>query len=98
MSAHHDPQALEIKYLSELAEFNQAHVLEIGCGDGRLTWQFAPRAESVVATDPDPQRLALAQRNWPPDLRSSLSFAQARAEASPFPAESFDLVLMTWSF
>jgi len=96
--AQYDPDKIEIKYLYEVAELEQAHVLEIGCGDGRLTWCYATSARRVSASDPASKRLAVARRECPLVLASSLTFVQARAEALPFPPETFDLAMMTWSF
>jgi ubiquinone/menaquinone biosynthesis C-methylase UbiE len=92
-----DPEETETKYLHTLADLSNARVIEIGCGDGRLTWRYAASAGRVVGTDPDPSRLTSARRDCPPVLYASLSFAQARAEALPFPPATFDLALLAWS-
>ena len=97
MPAQYDPDDLEIKYLRDIAELSNAQVLEIGCGDGRLTWRYAATAGRVIATDPDPKRLAIAAQNCPPALQPYLSLVQTRVEALPFPPETFDLALLAWS-
>ena len=98
MPSQHDPEAREVKYLHQLAGLAGKHVLEIGCGDGRLTWQYAASAGRVTATDPDPSRLDTARRNCPSPLRSRVALAAARIQSLPFPAHTFDLALMSWSF
>jgi predicted RNA methylase len=37
-----------------------ARVLEVGCGDGRLTRRYADRASRVLAIDSDPEHVATA--------------------------------------
>ena len=32
-----DPEGIEIKEIHELVDYSDADVLEVGCGDGRLT-------------------------------------------------------------
>ena len=93
-----DPDGLERAYLHRLVALNDAHVLEIGCGDGRLTWDYAGTARYVMAIDPQPGRLATGLLQCPPALRGALSFSQAGVEALPFRNERFDITLMAWSF
>ena len=93
-----DPDGLERAYLHNLAALSGAYVLEIGSGDGRLTWDYAGAARYVMAIDPDPGRVATARYQCPPVLRGSLSFSRAKVEALPFRNECFDIVLMAWSF
>jgi ubiquinone/menaquinone biosynthesis C-methylase UbiE len=97
MPVERDPEALEPKYLHNFADFANAHVLEIGCGDGRLTWRYASSARYVIATDPDPVRLAAAQNDRPPELSHSPAFAQVEAQHLPFSDETFDLTIFAWS-
>lgn len=47
-----DPDEAESRCIHELVDFTGKDVLEIGCGDGRLTWRYADRAVRVLTLDP----------------------------------------------
>jgi len=104
MSVQLDPQGREIRALLQVAgEFDGKHVLEIGCGDGRLTWRYAQRAASVVGIDPNADKIARAISMTPEDyigrldLRVSDLEAFALAWLKEQPGVLFDLVLLSWS-
>lgn len=84
-------------YLHRFADLADAHVLEIGCGEGRLAWRYADAANQVTAIDPDFGRLTTAQRDCPPTLKSRITLTQTTAEALPFSDARFDTVLLAWS-
>ncbi len=52
-----DPEGAHLAALCRLADFRDQRVLELGCGDGRLTLGIAPVAASVLAFDPDAEVL-----------------------------------------
>ena len=52
MTIRSDPENNEIRALGDLVDFSGKHVLEIGCGDGRLTWRYAEAAAHVTAIEP----------------------------------------------
>ncbi len=97
MTIQRDPEETEIKHLHDFADFPGARVLEIGCGEGRLTWRYAGAAGRVVGIDPDPARIGVAPQDCPSALRSRVTFALAQAEALPFPRETFDRAVLAWS-
>jgi cyclopropane fatty-acyl-phospholipid synthase-like methyltransferase len=49
MTVLRDPEQAETRAIHELVEFAGMDVLEVGCGDGRLTWRYAERTRSVLA-------------------------------------------------
>ena len=72
-------------------------ILEIGCGDGRLTWRYAPGADYYIGIDLKTAELGQAQRDRPVTLSTQVDFAAAEAGALPFVDQSFDLSLFSWS-
>jgi ubiquinone/menaquinone biosynthesis C-methylase UbiE len=92
-----DPEGVEPRTLRALAPVDGLHVLEVGCGDGRLTFRFAGAAASVLAVDPDAERIAEARRSLPAELERRVSFAVAGATEVNAPRRRFDLALFSWS-
>jgi ubiquinone/menaquinone biosynthesis C-methylase UbiE len=92
-----DPEEVEVKHLDHVGQLANRRVIEIGCGDGRMTWRYAALPRSIVGIDPDAARLAAAIDARPADLGSKVNFAQAEAEALPFRAESFEMAILAWS-
>lgn len=98
MTLQKDPEGNERKYLHAFAEFSNKRVLEIGCGEGRLTRQYAPASSLTVGLDPDPDALRVALIDSPRDLKRKVHFARAQSEHIPFAKETFDLAVLAWSF
>jgi ubiquinone/menaquinone biosynthesis C-methylase UbiE len=92
-----DPEDTETQALHDFADFSGKRVLEIGCGDGRLTWRYADRAASVVAIDPKAEEIESAVEDCPDNLRDKIEFRVARLEELEIPTEKFDLALLSWS-
>ena len=97
MSLQKDPDRNEIKYLRKFVDFNDKHVLEIGCGEGRLTWQYAKHARSVTAVDLDHDSLRVAKVDRPSDWENTVYLACAGSEHLPFVNEKFDIAILAWS-
>lgn len=94
-----DPENNESGALFDLVDFAGRRVLEIGCGDGRLTWRYADRAAQVTAIDPSAEAIGRAREDMPEELRGRVEFRNVAFEA--FAAASgpsrFDLVMLSWS-
>jgi ubiquinone/menaquinone biosynthesis C-methylase UbiE len=98
MTLQKDPERNESRYLHRFAELTDKRVLEIGCGEGRLTWQYAKSTKSTVAIDLDADGLRVALYDRPADLAQRIQFARAQSENLPFSKETFDLAVFAWSF
>jgi len=94
-----DPEGNETIALFDLVDLGGKHVLEIGSGDGRLTWRFAGRAAHVVAVEPFAQSVARAKQNLPQELKGRVEFHQVGFDDFAAAAEpgTFDAVILSWS-
>lgn len=97
MSFQKDPEQSETKFLRRMVDFTGKHALEIGSGEGRLTWRYAGSARRVTGIDPDRDSQRVAYYDMPTDLRKTTAFACASALHLPFPHETFDIALLAWS-
>jgi len=99
MMSRIDPENNEPRALFEFADFSNKHVLEIGCGDGRLTWRYADKAEHVTAIEPSDKQIALARENLPEHLRGRVEFHVVTLEdfATKSKSSVFDLVILSYS-
>jgi ubiquinone/menaquinone biosynthesis C-methylase UbiE len=98
MTVQIDPERTEIKHLKRLVDFTGKHVLEVGCGDGRLTWRYAGSAGLVTGIDLHPDDLRIAVVDRPSDLEDKVFFARTDSVNLPFVKESFDIAVFAWSF
>jgi hypothetical protein len=72
-----DPEGVHLAALRRLGDFRARRVLEMGCGDGRLTAGIAEDVDHVLAFDPDAERVAEAERTLPTELVDRVSFQVA---------------------
>ena len=92
-----DPEGVETRVLHDMVEFAGKDVVEVGCGDGRLTLRFAGMASSVLAFDPDESAIATAREQTPPDLRSRVTFRVADMASIGLEAGAYDVGVLSWS-
>ena len=93
-----DPERNETKSLFDLCpDWAGKTVLEIGSGDGRLTWRYAEKAARVVALEPGEEAHALALKNRPREMGHvelrNIGFDTFAHQNK----ERFDLALLSWS-
>ena len=86
MTVRVDPEQNETRALFGFVDLDGRRVLEIGSGDGRLTWRYADRAAHVTAVEPFAPAVARAGQNVPPDL--SRRVVLRRAAFEEFAAEN----------
>jgi magnesium-protoporphyrin O-methyltransferase len=99
MAIRIDPENNETHALFDLTDFTGQCVLEIGCGDGRLTWRYAARAAHVTAIDAFSPGIERARDNLPAELRDRVEFHNMAFEAFTAASElsAFDSVILSWS-
>lgn len=90
-----DPEEREIRALVELLpNLHRANVIEVGCGDGRLTRRYAHRAASVLAFDPDESAIAALRSDLP---RGHIDVRTDTVDGVDIPEGSADVVLLSWA-
>jgi 2-polyprenyl-3-methyl-5-hydroxy-6-metoxy-1,4-benzoquinol methylase len=72
-------------------------VLELGCGDGRLTVPVAADAAQVLAFDPDRAAVERARHSLPTNLAERVEYRVASGTEIEVERGSFDLALFSWS-
>jgi 2-polyprenyl-3-methyl-5-hydroxy-6-metoxy-1,4-benzoquinol methylase len=99
MAIRSDPENNEIRALFDLADFTKKHILEIGCGDGRLTWRYADVVAHVTAIDPFEKGIQRAKEDEPDTLRDRVEFHHTPFEDFATATESavFDIVILSWA-
>jgi ubiquinone/menaquinone biosynthesis C-methylase UbiE len=88
-----DPAGVMPRAIATSADLSDARILEVGAGDGRLTFEYAAHARSVTGIDTKEPDVQAASQRAP----AGVQFLCASARALPFSAERFDIVLLASS-
>jgi SAM-dependent methyltransferase len=99
MTVTMDPEENETRALFSFVDLNGRRVLEIGCGEGRLTWRYADRAAQVTAIEPFAPALARARENLPQGLESRVTLHPIAFDefAAATASSTFDVAIFSWS-
>jgi len=92
-----DPAGVMPRAIRGAADFRGACVLEIGAGDGRLTFQYAAEPKSIVGIDTKEPEIRAAGQRAGSDRQADVHFLCASATALPFSGEQFGVVLLASS-
>ena len=87
---------IELRIIERFVSLSGREIIEIGCGDGRLTFQYASRARRVVALDANAAEIERARAEADRIGARNIRFL-ARAAEGPLPGAPFDVALFTWS-
>ena len=98
-----DPEETETAILLDFTgDLAGRRVLEIGSGNGRLTWRFAHLAEYVAGIEPETEKFNRAVTDLPSNLKNKVTFHNLGFEdfaaswrMQPEPVR-FDLAILSW--
>jgi len=85
------------EYSEKKTSLSEKNVLEVGSGNGRITFMLASSFHKWYALDPSVEMLNMAKKIKPKDI-SNVEFYEEMAEDLPFADNSIDIVLYTYSF
>ena len=97
MSRVVDPEGAHLDALRRLVDFRGQRVIELGCGDGRLTIPVAREAARVLAFDPDAEAVERARHALPAELAERVEYRVASGTDIQVERGSLDLALFSWS-
>ena len=97
MSRVVDPEGAHLAALRRLVDFGGQRVIELGCGDGRLTVPVAREAARELAFDPDAEAVERARYALPAELAERVEYRVASGTEIQVEWGSLDLALFSWS-
>ena len=97
MATEIDPARLMPHAILQAADLRDRRILEVGAGDGRLTFQYASQAGSVIGIDTTAPDIRSAVATSGLAIRGQVQFLCASGTALPFSAEQFEIVLLASS-
>ena len=97
MATEVDPARVMAHAVLEAADLRDARILEVGAGDGRLTFQYASQPRSVIGIDTAELEIRSAVATARTENHQRVQFLCASATALPFLAEQFEIVLLASS-
>jgi len=104
MTVQLDPEQVEINLLKDyMGSLVDKRILEIGCGNGRLTWTYAGQAFQVVGIDPKAEAITDAIENLPKSMQGKVDFEACTLEEyanqhyEAMRHKKFDLAFLSWS-
>ena len=92
-----DPEGRETRALARVTRWRGASVLDVGCGDGRLSLRLARLGAKVVGIDPAASDIRSARQKLPRRYWNRIEYHVGTGTRLKQPTASFDVVLFSWS-
>lgn len=96
MTLRIDPEKNEIHALKEMTVWRGKQVVEIGCGNGRLTRRLARLGANVTALDPNKSLIATARRELPVSFSDRVQYKVGSVKNLKYSDETFDIAVFSW--
>ena len=83
----------------DLVDFSGKHVLDIGYGDGRLTWHYTGVAAHITGIEPFEEAIKRAIANQQDTVLDRVEFLNIAFEdfTASSKSELFDIAILSWS-
>jgi len=95
--SRHPRAGREVAALGGSARFRGKDVIDIGTGNGRLSFDIAAHARRVVGVDPSDGSIEVARRQADARGLRNLEFRVGTAQRLDGIKERFDIALFSWS-
>jgi ubiquinone/menaquinone biosynthesis C-methylase UbiE len=90
-----DPEEHELEaLLARLPAVDGCFLVEVGCGDGRLTRRYSGHVGTVLAIDPDEAAVAAFRREG---VAGNVDVRATSIDRLELPDGSVDVVLFSWA-
>ena len=92
-----DPAGGEIRAMKTIVNWRGKRVLEVGCGDGRLTLRLAAfNPAKIIAIDPAFESIRTARKILPEKYKDKVEYHVGNAEHVKQKSDLFDIVVFSW--
>jgi len=92
-----DPAKDEVRALKNAVDWRGKRVLEVGCGDGRLTLRLASLGPSKIeALEPDAKLIRAARKSLPKRYATRIHYQVGGTKDLKYPNNTFDIVVFSW--
>ncbi len=92
-----DPAGNEVRALRRVMNWQGAHVLEIGCGGGRLTQRLVSLGvANVHALDNDAELIETARKQLPARYAKQIEYQVGSGAELKHDTNTFDVVVFSW--